>query len=318
MRRVLITGATGLVGRALGPLLAEAGYRLRVALRTAADLPTGIAETVVVGDISAVTDWRPALADVDLVVHAAARAHIPHDNPKNRAVYDAVNAHGTRLLAHAAARAGVQRFVYLSSIKVPGETTTQRPYEASDLPDPRDDYGKSKLQGEGYLLQAAAGTGMQAVIVRPPLVYGPGVRANFLRLMRWVDSQWPLPLGAISNRRSLISVWNLCDLIETLLATQRPAAGVWLVSDGEDPSTPELVRRLGGAMQRRVRLVPVPVPLLRACATVVGRQAEAERLCGSLTVSITATCAALGWRRRSDGRGAAAHRGLVSRAVPLR
>jgi len=245
--------------------------------------------------MSLITEWRPALADVDLVVHGAARTHVPRDAPQKRALYEAVNAHGTRHLAQAAARAGVRRFVYLSSIKVNGEATSQRPYQASDLPDPRDDYGKSKLQGETYLMQAAAGTGMEAAIVRPPLVYGPGVRANFLRLMRWVDSQWPLPLGAIHNQRSLVSVWNLCDLIETLLANRRPAAGMWLVSDGEDLSTPDLIRRLGRAMQRTVRLVAVPVPLLQVCAAIAGRRAEAARLCGSLRVSITATREALGW-----------------------
>jgi UDP-glucose 4-epimerase len=248
-----------------------------------------------VGDISLVTEWRSALADVDVVVHAAARTHVSHDRPQNRALYEAVNAHATRHLAQAAARVGVQRFVYLSSIKVNGESTSQRPYQASDLPDPRDDYGKSKFQGETYLMQAAAGTGMEAAIVRAPLVYGPGVRANFLRLMRWVDSQWPLPLGAIHNQRSLVSVWNLCDLIETLLANRRAAGGVWLVSDGEDLSTPDLIRRLGRAMQRAVRLVSVPVPLLQVCATIAGRRAEAARLCGSLRVSITATHDVLGW-----------------------
>jgi len=295
MRRVLITGATGLVGRALCPRLAEAGYRLRAALRTDRDLPSCIGEKVVVGDISLVTEWRPALADVDSVVHAAARTHVPRETPQNRALYEAVNAHATRRLAHAAARAGVRRFVYLSSIKVNGEATSQRPYQASDLPDPRDDYGRSKLQGETCLVQAAARTDMEAAIVRPPLVYGPGVRANFLRLMRWVDSQWPLPLGAIRNQRSLVSVWNLCDLIETLLANPRPVAGVWLVSDGEDPSTPDLIRRLGRAMQRVVRLIAVPVPLLQVCATLAGRRAEAARVCGSLRVNITATREGLGW-----------------------
>lgn len=295
MPRVLVTGATGLVGRALCPRLAEAGYRLRAALRTDRDLPSCIAERVVVGDISLVNEWRPALADVDLVVHAAARTHVLHDTPQNRALWETVNAQATRQLAHAAARAGVRRFVYLSSIKVNGEATAQRPYQASDRPDPRDDYGRSKLQGETYLMQAAAGTGMQAAIVRPPLVYGPGVRANFLRLMRWVDRQWPLPLGAIHNQRSLVGVWNLCDLIETLLANPRPASGVWLVSDGEDLSTPDLIRRLGRALQRAVRLVAVPVPLLQVCAAIAGRRAEAERLCNSLTVSLTATREALGW-----------------------
>jgi nucleoside-diphosphate-sugar epimerase len=295
MRRALITGATGFVGRVLCRRLAAAGYRLRAAVRSDCELPSCIAEKIVVGDISVATEWRAALADVDLVVHAAARTHVPRGDPQNSALYEAVNVHGTRQLAQAAAGAGVRRFVYLSSIKVNGESTGQRPYEANDPPAPRDDYGKSKLQAETYLLKAAAGTAMEPAIVRPPLVYGPGVRANFLRLMRAVDNQWPLPFGAVRNRRSLVSVWNLCDLIETLLVTERSAAGVWLVSDGEDPSTPELIRRLARAMQRSVRLVAVPVPLLQLCAAIAGRGMEAARLCGSLTVSIAATRATLGW-----------------------
>jgi nucleoside-diphosphate-sugar epimerase len=295
MPRVLITGATGFIGRVLCAYLARTGYRLRVALRSDCDLPAGIAEKAVVGDISAVSDWRLALADVELVVHAAARAHVHRDTPRNRGLYEQVNAHATRQLAHAAARAGVRRFVFLSTIKVNGEATVQRPFYPGDVPNPHDDYAKSKLRSETYLVQAAAATGMEAAIVRAPLVYGPGVRANFLHLMRWVDKEWPLPLGAIRNQRSLVSVWNLCDLIERLLGTQRPAAGVWLVSDGEDPSTPDLVRRLGRAMDRSVRLIAVPVPLLQACAAITGRRAEAARLCGSLTVSIATTRTALEW-----------------------
>jgi UDP-glucose 4-epimerase len=295
MPRVLITGASGFVGRALCPLLAEVGYQLRAAVRTEGRVAAYIGETSVVGDISGLTEWHSALANVDLVVHAAARVHVPRDSRQNRALYSAVNASGTRALAQAAARAGVRRFVYLSSIKVYGDATAHRSFQASDPPDPRDDYGKSKLQGESDLLQAAAGTGMEAAIVRPPLVYGPEVRANFLRLMRWVDSRWPLPFGAIRNERSLVNVWNLCDLIATLLATQRSAAGVWLVSDDEDLSTPDLVRRLGRAMQRPVRLLAVPVPLLQACAAFAGRSAEATSLCESLTVKIAATRTGVDW-----------------------
>jgi nucleoside-diphosphate-sugar epimerase len=295
MRRILITGATGFVGQSLCPVLAEAGFRLRAALRADADLPASIAEKVIVGDISRDYDWRPALANVELVVHAAARAHMAQDTTQNRALCEAVNARGTLQLAQAAAHEGVRRFLYLSSIKANGEGSWQRPYHASDLPNPEDAYGRSKLQAETYLVEAAAGTGMQAAIVRPPLVYGPGVRANFLRLMHWVDSQWPLPFGTVHNRRSLVNVWNLCDLIRALLVDERPASGVWLVSDGEDVSTPELIRRLGQAMQRTVRLLNVPVPLLQICAAIVGRKHEFASLCGSLTLDIAPTRERLGW-----------------------
>jgi UDP-glucose 4-epimerase len=218
-----------------------------------------------------------------------------HDTTQNRTLCETVNARGTLQLARAAAHEGVRRFLYLSSIKVNGEGSCHRPYQPTDLPNPSDTYGKSKFRAESYLVDAAMGTGMQAAIVRPPLVYGPGVRANFLRLMLWVDRQWPLPFGAVNNRRSLVSVWNLCDLIRVLLVDERPASGVWLVSDGEDVSTPELVRRLGHAMHRAVRLPKVPVPLLQVCAAIAGRKQEFGSLCGSLRVDIAATRERLDW-----------------------
>jgi nucleoside-diphosphate-sugar epimerase len=294
MQRVLVTGATGLVGSEMCARLAGSGYQVRAALRAEAALPACIAERVIVGDIAHDVDWRPALADVHAVVHAAAHTHVRRAQQYDRDLYEAVNVRATYQLAQSAADLGVERFVYLSSIKVNGEATSGQPYAAGDHPDPRDCYGRSKLRAETCLMQAAARSGMQVAIVRPPLVYGPGVRANFLRLMRWVDSQRPLPLGAIRNQRSLVSVGNLCDLIATLLATPRPQ-GTWLVSDGEDLSTPELIRRLADAMQRTARLIAVPVPLLRLCAAMAGRSAEAARLCGSLQVSMAATCEALGW-----------------------
>jgi nucleoside-diphosphate-sugar epimerase len=254
-----------------------------------------IAEQVIVGDICQTTEWGSALADVDMIVHAAARAHVPADPPENQRLYEAVNADGTRQLAQAAVHAGVSRFIFLSSIKVHGDASGQRPYEATDPLIPVDDYGKSKLQGERYLQQAAAGSCMQAVIVRPPLVYGPGVRANFLRLMSWVDRERPLPFGAICNRRSLVSVWNLNELLLRLLVHPDAAGRAWLVSDGEDLSTPELVRRIARALGRRARLPRVPPGLLRACGRLAGRDAELSRLTGSLIVDDSPARRLLGW-----------------------
>jgi nucleoside-diphosphate-sugar epimerase len=294
MRRVLVTGATGFVGRMLCERLAESGYVVRAAVRTARPLPSCIAESALTGSLGTATDWGPALQGVDLVVHAAALTHVLRQTPSDRQRVDEINARGTARLAQAAAAAGVHRFVYLSSIKVNGEENGGRPYRADDTPDPQDEYARSKLEGERQLRQAAAEGGMEAVILRPPLVYGPGVRANFLRLMHWVDRGWPLPFGAIHNQRSLVNVWNLSDLIMTLLAHPRAVDGVWLVSDGEDPSTPDLVRKLGRALQRAVRLLPVPPDLLRMCGVLAGRSAEVARLCGSLTVSTAAT-RALPW-----------------------
>jgi UDP-4-keto-D-QuiNAc 4-reductase len=293
MKRVLVTGATGLIGRALCPRLAESGYRVRAALRSPRPLPACIAEWTVVGSIGSATQWAPALEGVDLVVHAAARAHVAGDSAE-RQQYAEVNANGTGRLARAAVAAGVRRFVYLSSIKVNGEGMAQRPYCADDVPNPRDEYARSKLEGEMQLRHAAPAGGMEVAIVRPPLVYGPGVRANFLRLMRWIDQSRPLPFGAIQNQRSLVNVWNLGELIVTLLALPRAVDGVWLVSDGVDVSTPDLVRRLGCALQRRVRLLPVPPGVLRVWGALAGRSAEMARLCGSLTVSTVAT-RALPW-----------------------
>jgi UDP-glucose 4-epimerase len=216
--------------------------------------------------------------------------------PSDFDLYYETNAHGTARLAEAAAKARVRRFVYVSSIKVNGEEQPTGVYHASDTPNPQDPYGKSKWEGEQALL-AAAGD-MQVAIVRPPLVYGPGVRANFLRLMNWVDKEYPLPLASIQNSRSLVSVWNLCDLLSHLLRCQLPRNQAWLVSDGEDLSTPDLVRRIATAMGRRPRLLPVPVALLQLVGSLTGKGAEISRLRGSLAVDIAATRDGLGWLPR--------------------
>jgi nucleoside-diphosphate-sugar epimerase len=292
--RVLLTGATGFVGRTLAGVLADAGYVVRAALRRDRPLPPGCGEGVVVGDIGPDTDWQSAVRDADLVVHAAARAHVLGDDPANAALYMRVNALGTRRLAAAAAAAGVTRFIFISSVKVNGERCTGRAYAAGDEPHPEDDYGRSKWAAEQQLRQLAAKGPIQAAIVRSPLVYGPGVRANFLRLMQWVDGGRPLPLGSVHNARSLVSVWNLCDLLVTL-TRHSAAAGTWMVSDGEDLSTPELIVRLGRALGRRVRLLPVPVGLLRLCGAALNRRQEIARLCDSLVVDASHTRAALGW-----------------------
>jgi nucleoside-diphosphate-sugar epimerase len=295
MSRVLVTGASGFVGTALCESLASCGHIVRAALRSERVMPSYVHEKVVIGDLAAPRGLADALREVDCVMHLAARTHVLHDSPGNAALYDDANAHGTRHLAEAAAAAGVRRFVYLSSIKANGEETHGRPYRPDDDPAPRDPYGSSKLQGERFLWEVAAESTLQAVVVRPPLVYGPGVRANFLRLMRWIERGVPLPFGAIHNQRSLVCVWNLCSLL--LLALDSPAAPgrVWMVSDADDLSTPELIRRIGRAMQCRVLLLPVPEGLLAAGGAVLGRKAEVMRLTGSLVVDIGRTRTELGW-----------------------
>ena len=294
MNRVLVTGATGFVGSALCEQLARGGYQVRAAVRAARQLPDAIAEQVVVGDIGPSTEWESALRDVDHVVHAAARAHVMGDSIRNSDQYFATNAQGTRRLAQAAAQSGVRRFLYLSSIKVNGEERT-RPYSPADIPHPQGMYAVSKLSGEEAVTQAAASGSMQAAVIRPPMVYGAGVRANFLRLLSWVDRQWPLPLGAVDNRRSLVSVWNLSSLLTQMLSVDAAVAGTWLVSDMEDLSTPGLIRRLAELMRRRARLIPVPESMLRMAGRLTGRSAEVDRLCGSLTVDATKTKQELGW-----------------------
>jgi UDP-glucose 4-epimerase len=289
---VLVTGANGFVGQALCAALAAAGHDVRRAVRRTA--AAGAGEVITIGDIGPATDWRTALAGVDAVVHLAARVHVARSD---RAIepYMRANALGTQRLASEAARCGVRRLVYLSSVKVNGEKTTGRPYSADDDPQPLDAYGVSKWRGEQHLAEVAERSSLAAVIVRSPLIYGPGARANFLRLLEVVDRGWPLPFGAIDNRRSLINLWNITDLLVNVLTNEAAAGGTWMASDGEDLSTPELVRRIAAALGKRIVLVKAPVPLLRACAAAIGARAEIGRLCDSLTVDGATTQSTLGW-----------------------
>ncbi len=295
MTRVLITGATGFVGKALCHHLAQSGYLVRAALRCQCSVPACVAEAVVVGDIATTTNWEAALDGVEAVIHVAGKAHVQQQTRESTAVCVKTNACGTRRLVEASAHAGVRRFVYLSTVKVNGEEIADHAYSSVDEPRPRDVYGTSKWLGERHVNRTAARTGLEVAIVRSPLVYGPGVRANFLRLMRWVDKEWPLPLGAVTNTRSLVSIWNLCDLLRHILTSPIAPGHTWMVSDGEDLSTPDLIRRLGRAMHRRVRLLPIPVALLRTVGGVLGRKAEIARLCGSLAVDVAPTRDALRW-----------------------
>lgn len=295
MPRVLITGATGLVGRALCAHLSQAGYTVRAALRSGGAPPPGATECTIIGDV-ALTDWSAALAGVDLVVHAAARTHMPASQDSEEERYVTTNALATRRLAHAAGASGVRRFVLLSSIKVNGERTDGGPFRADQSPHPEDAYGRSKLAAESALREEAARAGMSWVILRPPLVFGPGVQANFLRLMRWIDRGWPLPFAGVDNRRSLVNVWNLADLLQRTLEHAAAGNRIWLLADAEDLSTAQLIERLARALGRRARLLRAPAALLQAAATITGHQAELARLCGSLTVDWSPTQDELQWR----------------------
>jgi nucleoside-diphosphate-sugar epimerase len=217
MTRVLITGAAGFVGHTLCEMLATSGYEIRAALRSGRSTSGDGYETTFIGNIDEQTEWSATLTGVDSVIHLAARTHLLRDDSRNSDLYFKANDRGTRQLAEASVQAGVRRFIYLSSIKVNGEQTQGRPFSPDDPPSPADAYAASKWSGERAVAEACAGGSMEVVTVRSPLVYGAGVRANFLRLMQCIDRKWLLPLGAIDNRRSLVSVWNLCDLLAALL-----------------------------------------------------------------------------------------------------
>jgi nucleoside-diphosphate-sugar epimerase len=296
MSRVLVTGATGFVGPALVEALMQGGHRVRVALRRdAAPLP-GV-EYTMTGGLGPATDWRPALIGVSAVVHLAARAHVMADGPDALARFRAVNSAATRHLAEAAAAAGVRRFVFLSSVKAMGETSPPgRALGEADTAKPQDAYGISKREGEIALLEVAAASRMEAVIVRAPLVYGPAVKGNFLRLMRLVDRRLPLPFGTVANRRSLIARANLAAALTLCLKHAAAAGRIFLVADDEDLSTPELIRRLGRAMGRRPLLLPVPPGMLRGLARLARRDAEIARLTGDLAIDSSAIRRELGWK----------------------
>ncbi len=296
--RVLVTGATGFIGRTLCEELAGSGYVVRAAVRRECVAPPGVAERAIVGDLCTTSDWQTHLQGVDTVIHLAARVHVLRNRSVNASAYMETNFHATRRLAEEAATAGVRRFIYLSSVKVNGEGSGAHAYTAADEPRPVDAYGESKWRAEKALLEIGNRTGIEATVVRSPLVYGPGVRANFLRLMALIERQWPLPFGAVDNRRSLVSVWNLCDLLLKLVRHPVAPGQVWMVSDAEDLSTAELLQRLGSAMHRRVRLISVPIRLLRLGALLTGREAELIRLCDSLVIDTAETRERLGWEPR--------------------
>jgi UDP-glucose 4-epimerase len=252
-------------------------------------------DQVIVGDIDGQTNWSHALVGIDCVVHLAARVHVMKPTAADRNELERTNVHGTERLARAAAAAGVSRFVYLSSIKVNGERTEGRAFRPDDTPQPQDDYAHSKLEAERRLSAIEAASDMAVSIVRSPLVYGPAVRANFFRLLSLAHSGLPLPLASIANVRSMVGVWNLCDLICTLLRHARPMSGVFLAADGEAVSTADLVRRLAHMMGRPARLFPLPVGALRVVAALTGRSAELNRLCDSLAVDVSQTRVRLDW-----------------------
>ena len=291
---ILVTGANGFVGRALMAELASQKSCVRGAVRRSDAILPGC-ECVVVGDVNGNTDWHDALAGATKVVHLAARAHITHETAEDSlAAFRTINTEGTLNLARQAAQAGVRRFVFVSTIKVNGEGR-ETPYTEVDTPAPEDAYAISKWEAELGLRDIAARTGMEIVVLRAPLVYGPGVGANFLRLVQALDAGWPLPLEGIINRRSLIYLGNLVDAINVSLSHANAAGKLFLLSDSEDVSTTDLVRRLAAALGAKPRLFALPSPWIRQAAVALNKRRAVDRLWGSLFVDSSKIQHELDW-----------------------
>lgn len=295
---LLLTGASGFVGKAVLNAAQQRGVKIRPVYRSI-DAAKRHRDAVLVTDLDDATNWSHALQGVDVLVHAAARVHIMQEEALDQlAEFRRVNVLGTVNLARQAAAAGVRRFVFISSIKVNGEATVPgRPFTADDHPAPEDAYGLSKAEAEVLLKQVAQESGMEVTIIRPPLIYGAGVKGNLASLIGWVSRGWPLPLGDVNNnRRSLVGLDNLVDLI--LVCAENPQASnqTFLVSDGEDLSTTELLRKIGKALGRPARLLWVPARVISFVAIILGKRVISERLLGSLQVDINKTCVLLDWR----------------------
>jgi len=317
---ILVTGPDGFVGTSVCRELVRSGHVVRGAQWQSAPLPDGC-ESVVVGDIGGKTDWRAALTGVDIVIHLAARVHVMNEVASDPLeAFRCVNVGGTRALAEAAARAGVKRFVFMSSIKVHGENTEvgekdegrrvkgeedgcvvlPRAFSEADVPRPADPYGVSKWEAEQVLREIESASEMKVTVLRPPLVYGPGVKANFQKLMGAVKKGLPLPFGCVENRRSFLGLTNLTSAV--IACVEHPMAGgeTFVISDGEDVSSPELVRRMAVALGRRPFLLPVPLCMMRFAGRMLGKSDQVNRLFGSLVLDSSKIRQVLGWVPPSD------------------
>jgi nucleoside-diphosphate-sugar epimerase len=293
---VMLTGANGFVGRAVLCQLVNSGYKVRPVVRSHLLKSPCQVLPQVIADFESDNDLSAAMDGVKQIIHLAARVHVMDDQPLHINYYRQVNVTGTLNLARQAARAGVCRFIFVSSVKVNGEVTLPgRAFRADDKPAPLDLYGFSKMEAERGLREIEAQTGMEVVVVRPPLVYGPGVKANFASMMRWVGRGIPLPLGSIHNSRSMVALDNLADFLVTCVGHPKAAGQNFLISDGEDVSTSELLRRTAMAMEKKILLLPVPSPLLTFSALLLGKRKVAKRLCSSLQVDIEKNRQLLGW-----------------------
>jgi nucleoside-diphosphate-sugar epimerase len=297
MSNLLITGANGFVGRALISKLAlETKHFVRASVRKKTiQFPSQI-KAIESMDASSDTNWTDALRDIDVVVHLLARVHIMDDKAADPLKeFRNINVDVTIALAKEAARQGIKRFIFLSSVKVNGESTFDRPFTETNLAHPEDAYAISKWEAEEALRQIAKETGMEVVIIRSPLVYGPNVKANFLKMMQFVKRGVPLPLGSIQNKRSLIGIDNLVDFITTTISHPKAANQTFLISDNEDISTTDLLRRIGECLEKPARLIPISPRILSFLFKIIGRQDFGDRLLGSLQVDITKAKKLLAW-----------------------
>jgi UDP-glucose 4-epimerase len=297
--RILVTGATGFVGSFLTPWLTAHGRKVRVALRSPADLPEGV-ESAVIGDIANPVNMARALEDIDTVVHCAGVAHATEDIPEE--VYDRVNRQATLDLARAAQRAGARRFIFLSSIRAQSGPVAEGLLTEADTPRPTDAYGRSKLAAERGLADICAAGMMDHASLRPVLVYGPGVKGNMAALLGLARSPLPLPLGSIGARRSILAVENLCAAIETLIDAPGRLAGACIAADPEPLTVGEMAAAMRAGLGRRGMVFPLPEALLRLGARALGREEAVNRLAGALAVS-PAALASLGWRPPVSTRG---------------
>lgn len=296
MKRVLITGVSGFVGTALANT-AHNNFKVRGAVRTLSKSIPEFVEQVEVGNINFDTKWQEALGNIDVIIHLAARVHVMHDVASDSLQeFRRINTEATLNLARQAAESGVKRFIYLSTIKVNGETTgPETAFTETVEYIPVDPYALSKYEAEQGLLQLANKTQMEVVIIRPPLVYGPGVKANFLSMMNWLNKGIPLPFGAIYNKRSLVALDTLVDLILTCVEHPAAANQLFLVSDGEDLSTTELLRRVAISLNKKPILFPINQQLVELALKLIGKKDLVSRLCGSLQVDITKAKKLLNW-----------------------
>ena len=294
--KILVTGATGFIGTQLSETLAKSGHEVRNTARSVAPNSSATRETVTC-DLESADNLDHLTTGCDAIVHLAGRAHVMSDDPAtSESLYVSANIDVTRKLAQSASRTGVKRMILMSSVKVNGESTSlDTPFTSQDAPNPQDPYGRSKTQAEQALWDVTSTSELKGIVIRPPLVYGPGVRANFASLIGIVNRGIPLPLGSIHNKRSFVSIDNLIDCIATALQSSNAAGQTFLVSDGNDLSTPELIRSIASALHKSPMLIPFPPALLKLAATTAGKRGAYDRLCGSLTVDIALTKQNLSW-----------------------